>query len=109
MKRLLRWTGIAVGILVGLVIAAYAVTYVVSERILRRTYEVPAVALSIPTDAESITEGRRLATTRGGFNGCHGKNAEGVVMFDQPMIARVVAPNLTASVPKYNHAPIPPL
>ena len=106
MKRLLRWTGIAVGILLGLVIVAYAVVYVLSERILRRTYEVPAIALSIPTDAESITEGRRLATTRGCFNGCHGKNAEGVVMFDEPMIARIVAPNLTASVRKYSDAQI---
>src|SRR5438552_2073410 len=106
MKRLLCWTGIAVGILVGLVIAAYAVTYVVSERILRRTYEVPAVALSIPTDAESVAEGRRLATIHGCFNGCHGKNAEGVVMFDDPMIARIIAPNLTTAVRQYSDAQI---
>jgi mono/diheme cytochrome c family protein len=106
MKRLLRWTGIALGSLLTLVIVAYAIAYVVSERILRRTYEVPAVAIAIPTDAESITEGRRLATIRGCFNGCHGKNAEGVVMFDEPMIARVVAPNLTASVRKYSDAQI---
>jgi mono/diheme cytochrome c family protein len=106
MKRLLRWTGIALGSLLTLVIVAYAIAYVVSERILRRTYEVPAVAIAIPTDTESITEGRRLATIRGCFNGCHGKNAEGVVMFDEPMIARVVAPNLTASVRKYSDAQI---
>src|SRR2546428_9006031 len=106
MKRLLRWTGIAWGFLVGLVIAAYAAAYVVSERILRRTYGVPAVALSIPTDAESTTEGRRWATSRGCFNGCHGKNAEGVVMFDEPMIARIVAPNLTASVRQYSDAQV---
>ena len=106
MKRLLRWTGIAVGILAGLVIVAYAVAYVASERIMRRTYEVPAVAIAIPTDAESIAEGRRLATTRGCVNGCHGKNAEGAVMFDEPMIARIVAPNLTAAVRKYSDAQI---
>src|SRR5438046_5327937 len=106
MKRLLRWTGIAVGILVALGIVADAGVYVVSERVLRRTYEVPAVAIAIPTDPESISEGRRLATTRGCFNGCHGKNAEGVVMFDEPMIARIVAPNLTAAVRKYSDAQI---
>jgi cytochrome c553 len=106
MKRVLRWTGFVAASLLALVIVAYAVAYVLSERVLRRSYEVPAVAISIPTDAESIAEGRRLATTRGCFNGCHGKNAEGVVMFDEPMIARIVAPNLTASVRRYSDAQI---
>jgi mono/diheme cytochrome c family protein len=104
MRRLLRWIAIAAGSLLALIIAAYAVAYVASERILRRTYEVPPVVLSVPTDAESIAEGRRLATTRGCFNGCHGKNAEGAVMFDEPMIARIVAPNLTAAVRRYSDA-----
>ncbi len=104
MKRLLRWIGIALGSLVGLCIVAYAVVYVLSERILRRTYEVPTVGLSIPTDPASIIEGRRLATVHGCFGGCHGKQAEGVVIFDEPMIGRVVAPNLTAAVRKYSDA-----
>jgi len=47
MKRLLRWISIAFGTLVGLGTVAYAVVYVLSERILRRTYEVPTVTLSI--------------------------------------------------------------
>jgi mono/diheme cytochrome c family protein len=104
MKRVLRWIGIALGGLVALAIVAYAVVYVLSERILRRTYEVPAVSISIPTDEESIAEGRRLATMRGCFSGCHGKQAEGEVMFDDPMIARLVAPNLTAAVRQYSDA-----
>lgn len=106
MKRLLRWAGIALGGLVGLAIVAYAVVYVVSERILRRTYEVPVISLPIPTDQESILEGRRLATIRGCFGGCHGREAEGDVMFDEPMIARLVAPNLTAAVRTYSDAQI---
>jgi mono/diheme cytochrome c family protein len=104
MKRLLRWTAIALGSLAGLAIVAYAVLYVLSERILRRTYDRPAVALSIPSDVASIAEGRRLATVRGCFGGCHGKSAEGELMFDQPMIARIVAPNLTAAVRKFSDA-----
>lgn len=83
-------------------IIAYAVVYILSERILRRAYEIPPVAISIPTDPASIVEGRRLATIRGCFGGCHGKEVEGAVMFDEPMIGRVVAPNLTAAVRKYN-------
>jgi mono/diheme cytochrome c family protein len=104
MKRLLRWAGAVLGGLAGLGIVAYVVVYVLSERMLRRTYEVPTVALSIPTDPASIREGQRLATVRGCLGGCHGKAAEGAVMFDQPMIARIVAPNLTTAVRKFSDA-----
>ena len=106
MRRLLRWAGITVGSLIGLCIVAYALVYGLSERILRRTYEIPGVALTVPTDADSIREGRRLATIRGCFHDCHGKEAEGQVMFDDPMIARIVAPNLPAAVRKYTDAQV---
>lgn len=104
MKRLLRWIGVGLGIAAGLAIVAYAVVFAVSERVLTHTYAVPAVAISIPSDPASIIEGRRLATIRGCIGGCHGKQAEGTVMFDQPMIGRVVAPNLTAAVRKFSDA-----
>jgi mono/diheme cytochrome c family protein len=92
--------------LAGLSIIGYALVYGLSERILRRTYEVPTVALTIPTDPASIREGRRLATIRGCVFDCHGKEAEGHVMFDDPMIARIVAPNLTAAVRQYSDAQV---
>ena len=106
MKRLLRWIGIALGSIVGLGIIAYAVVYVLSERMLRHTYDASTVALSIPTDPASIIEGQRLAIVHGCFSGCHGKAAEGDVMFDHPMIARIIAPNLTAAVRQYSDAQI---
>jgi len=104
MKRLLRWIGVGAASLAGLLIVVCALVYLLSERMLRRTYEIPALSLAVPTDAASIVEGRRLATVHGCFNGCHGKNAEGALMFDQPIIARVVAPNLTAAVRRYSDA-----
>jgi cytochrome c553 len=105
MNRLLRWIGATLAALAGLAIVAYATLYLLSERVLRRTYEKPpTVALSIPRDPTSIDEGRRLATIRGCFGGCHGRQAEGAVMFDKPMIARIVAPNLTAAVRKFSDA-----
>ena len=106
MKRLLRVVGIAFAGLVVLAVAAYAVVYVVSERVLQHAYAVPAVTLAIPTDAESIQEGRRLATVRGCVNGCHGKDGGGAVMFDQPLIAHLVAPNLTTLSRRYSDAQI---
>jgi cytochrome c553 len=104
MKRLLRWIGITLGALVALGIIAFGVVYVLSERILSRTYQVPVKAVSIPADPAAITEGRRLARIHGCFNDCHGTHGEGRVAFDQPMIARIVAPNLTSAVRKYTDA-----
>ncbi|HEY5309954.1 MAG TPA: c-type cytochrome [Casimicrobiaceae bacterium] len=104
MKRLVRWTGVALGSMVALCIVAYIVVYFLSERVLQRRYDIPAVSLSIPTDAASISEGERLATIRGCFHGCHGKQTEGAVLFDEPVIARLVAPNLTAATRKYSDA-----
>ena len=102
MKRLLHWFGIALGSVAVFGLIAYIVVYVLSERVLRRTYETPAAAISVPTDSASIIEGLRLAAVHGCFPGCHGKQGEGRVLFDQPMIGRIVAPNLTAAVHKYN-------
>lgn len=105
MKRLLRWIAMALGTLVALGIIAFGVAYVLSERILTRSYAVPTAAVSIPTDPAAITEGRRLATIHGCLSSdCHGTRGEGRVMFDQPMIARIVAPNLTTAVRRYTDA-----
>jgi len=104
MKRVLRWIGVTLATLAGLACIAYGIVYVLSERVMRHVYEVPRVALSIPTDAASIAEGRRLAVVRGCFGGCHGKEGEGEVLFDEPLIARLVAPNLTAAVRAYSDA-----
>jgi mono/diheme cytochrome c family protein len=105
MRRLVRWLGRAAAVLAALAVFAAAVIYVMSERSLRRTYPVPSVAIAIPTDPDSIREGERLARVRN-CTGCHGKDGHGAVMFDQPMIARIVAPNLTAAVHRYTGAQI---
>lgn len=102
MKGLLRWIGIALATVIALAIVALGAVYMLSERILRRTYEVPVVAVSSPTDPAAIVEGRRLATVHGCFSDCHGRQGEGRVMFDRPMIGRIVAPNLTTAVRRYS-------
>ena len=102
MKQVMRWLGTALGVLVALLIVTYAVVYFLSERTLRRVYQIPTVAMSIPSDPASIAEGKRLATIHGCAGGCHGRGFEGAVMFDDPMVGRIVAPNLTAAVRNYN-------
>lgn len=102
MQRWIRRIGIAAGVLVAVLACAAAVLYVWSERIIGRHYSVPTAAVTIPNDPVSIAEGRRLATVYGCTEGCHGKRGQGMVFFDQPMIARLIAPNLTAAVRRYS-------
>ena len=104
MKRLLRWLGRGLVGLAVLALIGYVIVYVLSERELRRVYPLPSASVAIPADAQSIAEGRRLATVRGCFQGCHGKQGEGAVLFNEPAIARLVAPNLTAAARKYSDA-----
>jgi cytochrome c553 len=102
MRRAFRWIGIACAAVVALAIAGYALVYALSERILDRKYPVPFSALTIPTDAPSLQEGHRLAIVHSCLRDCHGKAGEGRVMFDDPKIAKVVAPNLPAAVQRYS-------
>ena len=91
LKTVLRWTLIALAGLAALLVVAYLVVYVQSERGVHQRYPVPTATLSVPTDAASIAEGRRLSIVRGCYFGCHGKQLEGRVLFDSPLIARIVA------------------
>lgn len=98
MRRLLRWLGIAVGAVLGLIVVAVIVIYLLSQHTLNKRYPLPQSAIVVPNDAASIAEGQRLATIAGCSNSCHGPHGEGEVMFDEPIIGRLVAPNLSASV-----------
>lgn len=102
MKRAFRWIGFALLTGAALGVIGLGVIYVLSERILTRTYGVPSGSVRIPTGPDELTEGQRLATVHGCLNGCHGKRGEGAVMFDQPIIGRIVAPNLTSAVRRYS-------
>jgi mono/diheme cytochrome c family protein len=104
MIRVLRWVAFALAALVVVAIVAYGAIYVLSSRSLDERFPIPKVTIAVPADEASIAEGRRLATIRGCVDDCHGKDAAGGVMFDQPMIARIVAPNLTAAVRRYSDA-----
>jgi mono/diheme cytochrome c family protein len=104
MKRFFRWTGFTLVALISLLLVVYAAVYLLAERELQKVYPTPVATVTVPTDPESIAEGLRLATIHGCANGCHGKSIEGGVMFDQPMIGTLVAPNLTAVVRKYDNA-----
>jgi mono/diheme cytochrome c family protein len=100
----LRWASWTFGAIALLALLAVAYVYVASERILRRTYTVALTPITLPDDSTSLTEGERLARVRGCFGGCHGVRFEGQVFFDDPKVARLVAPNLTDAAARWSDA-----
>ena len=103
MKRFLRWLRAGLLVLFGLVVLAAGVVYVLAERVVRRTYQEPLVDLVVPTDSQSIGEGQRLAIVRGCSGGCHGEGIEGGVFIDEPLLAKLVAPDLSAAARTYSN------
>lgn len=92
--KVLKWIGIVLGGIVGLVIVAGLVVFLVSNGKVNKTYDVPTHDLTIPTDADSIAEGQRLATLRG-CRECHSENVAGGVFIADPALGTVYAANLT--------------
>jgi mono/diheme cytochrome c family protein len=101
-RRFLRWARNVLLALVAIVLLAYSVIYFLSQQTLRRAYGEPLVSLTIPTDSASIVEGKRLAQLRGCSGGCHGHEIEGETFLDDPLLAHIVAPNLTEAVRRYS-------
>jgi len=104
MKRILYWLRLALLSVVLVFVVAGAIVYLLSERLLRQTYAVAGVEVEVPGDSQSVSEGHRLALVRGCSGGCHGATVEGGVFIDNPLLARLVAPNLTAAVRRYSNA-----
>lgn len=102
MRPWLRFFGITIAAVAGLVVVGAAVVWVRSDSILERRYAAPAAVVPIPRDPGSIAEGKRLAKVYGCLEGCHGKDGEGMLFFDQPAIARLVAPDLSAAARRYS-------
>jgi mono/diheme cytochrome c family protein len=95
--RLWRWVGLTAASLGLLAVAAVAFVLIVSEFQLREHSAERAEAISVPNDPASIAEGGRLVMVHGCIS-CHGANVGGNLLFDAPVIARIVAPDLTVSV-----------
>jgi mono/diheme cytochrome c family protein len=76
---------------------AWGAVYAMSERILRRHYEVAPTAVAVPDDPAAIERGRHLALTRG-CTGCHGEQLQGGVFFEEAHVARLVAPSVAKLV-----------
>ena len=95
MKRVLRWIGVALGVIVAIALVAAGSLYALSGRKLSATHEPPdEPALVIPTDSASIARGARLVRAEP-CGQCHGDDLGGKVFADAGPFALLAGPNLT--------------
>lgn len=94
MEKILKWVGMILGGLLGVLLVGLVAIYFQSQSRLTRVYEVPEESVVIPTDEESIANGKHIFQFRG-CESCHGENLEGKVYLDDPAIGKVISSNLT--------------
>jgi mono/diheme cytochrome c family protein len=100
MHRILKGLGLGLAAFATLALGATAYLFIASQRVMARTYDVPVSSFDAPSDSASVRRGKRLATIYG-CNNCHGPTMQGTVLYDEPGIARISAPNLTSVVKEY--------
>ncbi len=93
--QLSRWLGRGALALVLVLATGASTVWVRSNQALALRFEVPAEALSIPTDSGSIARGRHLASAIAKCTDCHGNDLGGQAMAMGPM-GTFVALNLTS-------------
>lgn len=97
MKGCLRAGCVILVLLLIVVVTAGAGIFVLSNNALDETYNIDAASVpaEIPDDEESIAEGQRLFRARLCAE-CHGGDAGGDNLIDEPIFAVLDAPNLTS-------------
>lgn len=95
-KRLIRWIGIAFGVLLGLLLLLVGFVYVNTNSRLDKVYSLGVEPLSSEIGKADIKRGEHIVAAMGACRDCHGDNLEGKVMVDDPALGRLVAANLTS-------------
>jgi mono/diheme cytochrome c family protein len=95
MRKVFKWIGILLGGVFGLFLIVAAGVYFSSQARLARTFSVPEEEINFESDEAIITHGEHVAATRGCFD-CHGTDLGGDLVFDEPALATIYAPNLTS-------------
>lgn len=97
-----KWAVRILGGLVALIVVALSAIYVLSERVMSRTYTFREVPITRLTDSASLARGAHLVELS--CRGCHTQTLQGQVFFDQPGVARLVAPNVPERLATYTDA-----
>ena len=93
MARALRWLGYLVALLLLVVLLAAAWIWGASERALGAKLEGVPEKLEQPSPAQ-LADGNRQLQVLGCYS-CHGAGLRGKLMFSEPNVADIYAPNLT--------------
>ena len=95
MKRILKWTGIAIGGFLGIIVVAIVVLYFLGGSKINKTYEIDVKAVAIPAEGGSPEDGWPVAMVRL-CQECHGDNLQGDIVVDDPLFATIAGSNLTS-------------
>ena len=93
MSQALRWIGYLIAAFLLLVLLAAAWIWSASALALRGSYEGRPEKLAAPTPAQLADAPRQLQVL--GCVSCHGEGLRGDLLFDEPGVATIHAPNLT--------------
>lgn len=94
LKRILKITGIVIGVLVVIVIGFYTKAYLSVEGRRNTHFKVITQPLPLKTDSATLALGGRLVKAKG-CTDCHSSDLGGKVFIDDPALGHVIAPNLT--------------
>lgn len=95
MRKLLKWLAIVAGALVVVLLVVAVAIYFASEAKMNRRHTAPTPAIVAASDAVALERGKHLVTVVSTCVDCHGSNLGGNIIFDDPALGRIVAPNLT--------------
>ncbi len=95
MKKFLKGTGMVLLALVSLSICFYAFIYWAIEKRVNKTYQFSREEVQVLQDPATISRGAHLIAIRG-CTDCHGSNLGGKIIAEDPMLGRLVGPNLTS-------------
>lgn len=92
----MRWISRILGGLLVVVCLAAATIFVLSNSYINKRYNFKEYAVAVPSDSASLAQGERMVRMR--CVGCHTEGLKGQVFFDEPGIARLIAPNVPAKL-----------
>lgn len=93
-KKLLKGAGYVLLTIIVLLVGLYAKAYFSVENRLSKTYDITLQDFSLETDSAIVAEGKRIAQTKD-CSGCHGADLSGKIWLDDPLLGKIIAPNLT--------------
>lgn len=96
MRKILKWLGFGLAGLVALALLAVGGLYLRARAELNHTYIFQTETVAVPADQASAQHGERLALVYCGA--CHGREMEGGVIFQDPVLGRLTAPGIAGGL-----------